>query len=302
MRTEKTGLENRVRALGRPGRPARSLSIGAAILLVAMTQARAGASPVYQPEPTTATSVGEAGPPRPIRLVFGFGAATLTLPRCSRVVGGGRRCHQSVIRPFAMRPVTRTVPCCHGVVVGGRLLDRAGVPLPDETITVTETFARGAHPGRRVTSVTSGARGYFHDRLAPGPSRQVVAEFSGTESLAPALAPRLRLRVRASVRMRASVARVRVGGAPVIFAGQVAHPDAAVPPTGIPVELEFRLPGKPWTPFRIVQADQAGRFKYPYTFEDDDSAGVRFLFRALVPATGGWAFAPATSPVRSVTG
>ena len=31
-------------------------------------------------------------------------------------------------------------------------------------------------------------------------------------------------------------------------------------------------------------------------------AGVRFLFRAFVPATGNWAFAPATSRPVAVTG
>jgi RNA polymerase sigma factor (sigma-70 family) len=38
------------------------------------------------------------------------------------------------------------------------------------------------------------------------------------------------------------------------------------------------------------------------TLRDDDSAGVRFLFRAFVPATGGWPFAPATSRPLAVTG
>ena len=58
----------------------------------------------------------------------------------------------------------------------------------------------------------------------------------------------------------------------------------------------------PWTEFRTVQSDGAGRFRYPYSFSDDDSAGVRFLFRAFVPATGGWPFAPATSRPLAVTG
>jgi RNA polymerase sigma factor (sigma-70 family) len=38
------------------------------------------------------------------------------------------------------------------------------------------------------------------------------------------------------------------------------------------------------------------------TLHDDDSAGVRFLFRAFVPATGDWPFAPATSRPIAVTG
>jgi hypothetical protein len=58
----------------------------------------------------------------------------------------------------------------------------------------------------------------------------------------------------------------------------------------------------PWTEFRTVQSDAFGRFRYPYSFSDDDSAGVRFLFRASVPATGNWPFAPATSRPVAVTG
>jgi hypothetical protein len=80
------------------------------------------------------------------------------------------------------------------------------------------------------------------------------------------------------------------------------HPEARIPPTGLPVQLEFRLPGIAWSEFRTLQTDSAGRFAYPYTFSDDDSAGVRFQFRAFVPATGNWAFAPATSRPLAVTG
>ena len=112
----------------------------------------------------------------------------------------------------------------------------------------------------------------------------------------------LRLRVRAAVRMKASTSRVLVGGAPVVFKGRIVHPEAPIPARGLPVELEFRLPGMPWTEFRTVQSDAAGRFAYPYSFNDDDSAGVRFLFRAFVPATGDWPFVPATSRPLPVTG
>jgi 5-hydroxyisourate hydrolase-like protein (transthyretin family) len=104
------------------------------------------------------------------------------------------------------------------------------------------------------------------------------------------------------VRLRVSTTRVRVGGAPVVFRGRIVHPEARVPATGLPVELEFRLPGTSWAEFRTLQTDAAGRFSYPYSFSDDDSSGVRFLFRALVPATGDWAFAPATSRPLAVTG
>jgi hypothetical protein len=238
---------------------------------------------------------------REARVAFGFGGAALVYPRCARA-DGHRRCRSATVRSFAKRPPNRTVPCCHGAVVGGRLVDAAGAPLAGQAVEVVETFAPGASSRTRGTPLTTDATGYFHARLAPGPSRVVEARFAGTRHLTRAAGRSLRLRVRAAVRMKASTSRVLVGGAPVIFKGRIVHPEAPIPARGLPVELEFRLPGMPWTEFRTVQSDAAGRFAYPYSFNDDDSAGVRFLFRAFVPATGGWPFVPATSRPLPVTG
>jgi hypothetical protein len=238
---------------------------------------------------------------RVARLAFGFGADQLVIQRCARA-DGARRCHRAVVRSFAKRPASRALPCCHGALVGGRLLDSGGEPLAGQSIDLVETFARGARTGTRTTTVTTDARGAFRARLAPGPSRQVSAEFAGTRHLTRADGRGLRLRVRAGVRLRVSTTKARVGGAPVVFRGRVVHPEALIPPTGLPVQLEFRLPGMAWSEFRTLQTDSAGRFAYPYSFSDDDSAGVRFQFRAFVPATGNWAFAPATSRPVAVTG
>ena len=238
---------------------------------------------------------------REAKVAFGFGAATLVYPRCARAEGH-RRCRSATVRSFAKRPANRTVPCCHAAVVGGRLVDAAGTPLPGQAVEVVETFAPGAGSRNRRTALTTDADGYFHARLAPGPSRVVEADFAGTGHLTRAAGRSLRLRVRAAVLMKASTSRVLVGGPPVVFTGRIAHPEVRIPTRGLQVELEFRLPGMPWTEFRTVQSDAAGRFAYPYSFSDDDSAGVRFLFRAFVPATGGWPFVPATSRPVAVTG
>jgi hypothetical protein len=258
---------------------------------------------------SAATAVGEGGAAfvlhdpvkREARLAFGFGAGKLVIQRCSRA-DGGRRCHQTGVRSFARRPPGRTVPCCHGALVGGRLVDADGASLGGQSVEVTETFAAGARNAGRRTTLTTDADGRFSTRLAPGPSREITAEFPGTGRLTRVEGRRIHLRVRAAVHLRVSTARVRVGGAPVVFSGRIAHPEAPVPATGLPVQLEFRLPGVPWTEFRTVQSDRFGRFRYPYAFSDDDSAGVRFLFRASVPATAGWPFAPATSRPVAVTG
>ncbi len=257
----------------------------------------------------TTSTAGPRGAPlvlhdpvkREARLAFGFGAGRLVFQRCSRA-DGSRRCHRAVVRSYAKRPAARTLPCCHGAVVGGRLLDTAGEPLVGQTVEVVETLARGARNAARRTALTTDVDGRFSTRLAPGPSRTVTAEFPGTRRLTRALGRDLRLRVRAAVHLRVSTAHVAVGGTPVVFSGRIAHPEARLPASGLPVELEFRLPGTAWAPFRTVQSDASGRFRYPYEFSDDDSAGVRFQFRAFVPATGNWPFAPATSRPLSVTG
>jgi hypothetical protein len=238
---------------------------------------------------------------RESRLAFGFGAGQLVFQRCSRG-DGGRRCHRVVVRSFAGRPPGRTVPCCHGAVVGGRLVDASGAPLAGQTVEVVETFADGARNGARRTALATDTAGRFSTRLSPGPSRTVIAEFPGTGRLTRTAGRQIRLRVRAALHLRTSAGHAEVGGPPVLFSGRIAHPEAPIPAAGLPVQLEFRLPGMPWTEFRTVQSDASGHFRYPYSFSDDDSAGARFQFRAFVPAAGGWPFAPATSRPVAVTG
>jgi hypothetical protein len=258
---------------------------------------------------STTSALGEDGAPlvlrnpvkREVRLAFGFGAAALVFQHCSRA-DGSRRCHRAVVHSYARRPAARTVPCCHGAVVGGLLLGADDQPLSGQAVEVVETFPRGSHNRIRRTGLTTDADGRFSTRLAAGPSREIAAEFPGTHLLTRAGGRPLRLRVRAAVHLRASTARVRVGGPPVVFSGRVVHPEASLPASGLAVQLEFRLPEMAWTQFRTVQTDSAGRFRFPYAFSDDDSADVRFLFRAFVPPTGDWPFAPATSRPVAVTG
>jgi hypothetical protein len=238
---------------------------------------------------------------REARLAFGFGARRLVFQRCSRA-DGGRRCRRAVVGSFDRRPPARTVPCCHGALVGGRLVDAGGAPLAGQTVEVVESFAAGARNATRRTGLTTDADGRFSTRLAPGPSREITAEFPGTGRLTRTDGRRIRLRVRAAVHLRVSTGHARIGGPPVVFNGRIAHPEAPIPASGLPVQLQFRLPGMAWTEFRTVQSDAYGHFRYPYSFSDDDSAGVRFQFRAAVPSAGGWPFAPATSRPVAVTG
>jgi hypothetical protein len=112
----------------------------------------------------------------------------------------------------------------------------------------------------------------------------------------------VRLLVLGDVRMHASSSTARIGGAPVVFSGGVGDLGAPIPTGGRPVELQFRFPGSEWSEFRTVQTDAHGHFRYPYSFSDDDSRGIRFQFRAFAPAQDGWPYEPAFSRPVFVSG
>jgi len=237
----------------------------------------------------------------PTALEAGFGGRVLVWQRCRRSQEG-RRCHRRRTAGFDARPAARTVPFGHGVRFGGRLKSVYGGPLGGLEVEVTETFAAGATTAQRTTLVHTQPDGTFTLQLLPGPSREVTASFDGTRTLTRASARSVRLGALASVRLRASTAMARVGGAPVVFSGSVDQTAAARTKKGLPVELQFRYPGAEWSEFRTVEADARGRFRYAYRFSDDDSRGIRFQFRAYVNGREGWPYEPAYSRPIAVLG
>jgi hypothetical protein len=196
----------------------------------------------------------------------------------------------------------RSVPYGRGARFGGRLRTPWGAPVGGVEVAVTETFAVGAQTLRRTTFARTGPDGAFALRLAPGPSREVSASFAGNRVLTRAAGGSSRLGVRAAVRLRASAATARVGGAPIVFSGRVAQAGAAPARRKLPVELQFRFRGAGWREFRTVETDARGRFRYAYRFSDDDSRGVRFGFRAVVLGQAGWPYEAAASRPVLVSG
>jgi hypothetical protein len=195
----------------------------------------------------------------------------------------------------------KRVPYGRGARYSGRLQTASGAPVGGAEVTVTETFAAGSEPASRAAVVRTRADGTFSLRLAPGPSRQLSASFAGSRTLTRASGSSAGLAVRSAVRLHASTALARVGGAPVVFSGRVAHLGSKAP-KGKTVELQFRYPGAGWSEFRTVASGAGGRFRYAYRFSDDDSRGVRFQFRAVVPAQEGWPYDTGASRPAIVTG
>jgi hypothetical protein len=201
----------------------------------------------------------------------------------------------TLLAGFRRRPALRTVPFGRGISYGGRLIAGRRTPLAGMPVRILERFAAGAEPRERESTVRTGARGAFRTRLAPGPSREVVAIAPPTATLQGSRSRISDLAVRGRVHLRASSPVAEVGGRPVVFRGTVASAGAEMPADGRAVQLQFRLPGQAWSEFRTVRTGRWGRFRYAYRFADDDSRGVHFQFRAFVPAQAGWPFKPAGS-------
>jgi hypothetical protein len=229
-------------------------------------------------------------------LAAGFDAAGNAGAGTDRARGG---------RMVLLNPVKAPVALAaklSGHRLAGRLRRLDGGPVAAAAITVTETFAAGAEPRQRTTTVRTGSDGGFSLRLGGGPSRDVAALFGGTRVLTRAAGPALHLTAPAAVRLRASATTARVGGKPVVFSGRIGASGARRSVRGLPVELQFRYPGAGWSEFRTVEADARGRFRYAYRFSDDDSRGVRFRFRAYVKGREGWPYGPSASRSVAVTG
>jgi hypothetical protein len=199
-------------------------------------------------------------------------------------------------------PRDRVVGHGAGATFSGRLAISSDAPPGGRTVTVVERFAQGATEPRRTTVVETDEGGRFELRLEPGASREVFAVFGGTSTATGTASRPLKLGVRGGVNMRASSRRARIGGRPIVFRGDVAAGPGELPPGGATIQLQFRAAGLPWSEFRTVQANRLGRFRYAYRFSDDDSRGIRFRFRAVVPTQSDWPYEPGSSRPVAVRG
>jgi hypothetical protein len=191
--------------------------------------------------------------------------------------------------------------CRQGATVHGHLTTANGSPLAGEVVVLTEAIDGASADPQRTDTLRTAADGTFSARLSAGPNRRLLLSFAGSPGRAPSSAPPLRLESRGCITLRASTARARIGGRPIVFSGRVDAP-GMVAADGLPVALQFRLPGLPWSEFRTLETNRNGRFRYPYAFADDDSRGARFQFRAVVAAHPGWPYATGTSRPVAVTG
>ncbi|HET8639793.1 MAG TPA: hypothetical protein VFL89_06045 [Solirubrobacterales bacterium] len=219
----------------------------------------------------------------------------------------GRPCRHRPI-PTSCRQAGRSrragelvVPQGRAAILSGRLV-ASGVPVADARVLVVQRYDPGAGLSESAIPIHTAADGTFKARLAPGPSREVSTVFPGGPTLTRSAGPTSRLEVNSGIRLRASASEATVGGRPVVFRGRLEADSAGITVRERTVQLQFRLPGLPWTEFRSLQTDAHGRYRFAYRFSDDDSRGASFKFRAFVPAQIGWPYRPAGSPPVTVHG
>ena len=226
----------------------------------------------------------------------------------ARADGGAMKLHNPIKVPTRLSLTLHrtgagtTISCDEGASLGGQLVAGRRAPLSGMPIRIVERFASGSEPQERVTTARTDGRGRFRLGLHPGPTREIIALTPPAATLQGARSTPVALAARACVSLSASSPVAKVGGRAIVFRGHVRSPGAELPQQGIPVQLQFRLPGLRWSAFRTAQTDGRGFFRYPYRFADDDSRGVRFRFRAFVAARAGWPFESAGSPSVGVLG
>jgi hypothetical protein len=265
----------------------------------------AGSGDRFQPLPSTSARDGglrarwssDAFPPGAYEFrAIGYdaaGNATVTTRRKNgraMVLSNPLKATTTLRAGFIGHGERRTVAYGRRVRLSGRLITGRSSPLEDAPVRIVERFAGGVRPATRVSTVRTDRGGSFSFGVAAGPSRTIAVEFDGGPTLARSAARPLYLGVRSRVLLGASAATARVGGAPLVFSGKLVAPAGTIPESGESVQLQFRLPGLPWSEFRTVQTNRSGRFRYAYRFSDDDSRGARFQFRAYVPAQEDWPF------------
>ncbi len=206
----------------------------------------------------------------------------------------GRQGHRRVVK----RRVVRLVPAARVRLgrrarISGQLTNADGQPVPAATIYV---FSRSVVAPESLAGVTvTDSMGHFSYTARGSSSRTLRLLYLGTRLALPA-EREVGLRVPAVSTLRASRRRAR-NGQGVVFRGTVRS--LPVPSTGKLVEMQAHFRGR-WRTFSTVRSDSGGHWRFRYRFGGTVSR-VRYRFRVLVPAEGGYPFETGISRTVKVT-
>jgi protocatechuate 3,4-dioxygenase beta subunit len=206
----------------------------------------------------------------------------------------GRRGHRRLVK----RRVRRLVPAARvhlrqRVRIFGRLANADGQPIADATIYVYSRSLLIAESLAGVATTDGDGRFVY---VARGSATRTLRFLYGGTRLALPTAREVTLRVPAVSTLRANRRRAR-NGQSVSFVGRV-H-SLPIPLTGKLIEIQAHFRGR-WRTFSTVRTDSNGRWRFRYRF-GGTVGRVRYRFRALLPAEGGYPFETGRSRVVNVT-
>ncbi len=187
-----------------------------------------------------------------------------------------------------------TVPFGAPALLSGRLTRADGAGIAGRELRVVARPSHGALAPPTIVALTTGERGGFELRLAPGPSRRLTVSYPGDAGLEEASRPSLELRVRSGVSLVASPLSLRTGES-VQLSGRVRDRGAPVPRRGKLVAIQYlEMATHRWRPVLVTRTDHSGRFRAHYRFRYvDGSASIRL--RATALAEERWPYAPGSS-------
>lgn len=178
--------------------------------------------------------------------------------------------------------------------VRGALRDSGGEPIGGAVLRVVAQRDSG---GRRLLDeVRTAVDGTYSLPLGTDVSRTLTVSYDGDASRGVAAAT-VRQNVRAGVSMRLSADRVRRGGR-LHASGRVKLLTAAVPPRGVPIEVQFCTRRGCSRVSISDTTDSNGGFSTP--IPTAYSGRTKLVLRARVGTFPGWPFAAATSKRRTV--
>ncbi|HEX8751835.1 MAG TPA: hypothetical protein VF731_00315 [Solirubrobacterales bacterium] len=179
-------------------------------------------------------------------------------------------------------------------LLSGRLTRADGAGIAGRTLRVVSRPSRGALAPSDTEVVTTGERGGFELRLAPGPSRRVSVSFAGDGGLEEASRAGLELRVRSGVSLRATPTSLRTGEV-LHLSGRVRGRGAPIPRRGKLVAIQYlEQATHRWRPVLVTRTDHGGRFRARYRFRYvQGAASIRLRATALPEER--WPYAPGSS-------
>jgi hypothetical protein len=222
-------------------------------------------------------------------------------PRCHLVhVAGHRQPHRKVAKQRRCHPprvtdhLTHRVPHGHSAAVSGWLGTANGTPLGAQQIELLTAPDDGQHRFGRAATVTTKRNGTWRAKLAPGPSRLVVALYRGGPLTEGAFSPEAHLLVPAKIKLLSISPRHVPWGGTVRITGQLLG--GYLPPGGALVRLRIGF-GHSFQTYGIQEhVIGNGLFSTTYTF-GAGSPSVRrtFWFEVASLPMGNYPYAPAAS-------